>query len=451
MTTMAARQRARNRAQTVQRLTLDTLPAPIYGCTGLFDLCGQADLMSLSFQGRSPFMDWIGWEATDVCILQQYFVNWVRPAYSGGNPTAGYLADPCADPAEAEWGFCDFIINDFARLRRASPVRDITRVGLRKCDVQPRYRLDGTPITNDLEFDMRIASEVLIQDLLRMVVTGNAATPGQFSGLQTLVKTGYTDSQGRPCEAMDSIVIDWNDNDMDGGSGITWNGAAVATTYNFIDVLKAVIRQIKQLISWSPTLATQNLQVGDIVFAAPARLIQCVLDAYTCWSVCPGVEFREANLNTFDARAFRDQLNGGMFGAGRIFIDGLEIPMMPYDWGLIKGPNHFDAYVLTRGVGNERLLRGQYNNMARVQRDAAGLATEVDYMATDGGRLLTWSNSDHTCIQQIVEMQPRLVMNGPWAQARIQDIHCTQPGPMYSPDPTETSFSRTETFYIAGE
>lgn len=449
MTTMAARQRARNRAQTVQRLTLDTLPAPIYGCTGLFDLCGNADLMSLSFAGMSPFLDWLGWEGTDVCVLQQYFVNWVRPSYVDDAPTVGYLADPCADPNEAEWGLCDFIINNFARLRRMGPTRDITRVGLRMCDAQPRYRLDGTRITNDLEFDMRLAVEVLMQDLLRMLVTGNVATPGQFSGLETLIKTGYTDSQGRPCGMMDSIVLDWNDNGMDGGNGITWNGVAVANTYNFIAVLKAVIRRIRQRISWSPTLASQNLRVGDIAIVAPTRLLECILDAYTCWSVCPGAEFNEANLNTFDARSFRDQLNGGMFGAGRIFIDGFEIPLIPFDWGLIHGENSFDAYVLTRGVGSERLLRGQYNDMMRVQREAVQSATAIDYVATDGGRLLSWGDGDHTCVRQVVEMQPRLVVNGPWAQVRIQDITCDQPGPLDSPDPTSVYFPE-ENFYLAG-
>lgn len=437
----------RRRVQTKKRLTLDSLPGPIYGCTGLFDLCGSADLMSLSFEAMSPFLDWVGWEATDICILKQYFVNWVRPAYSGGNPTAGYLADPCADPNGAEWGVCDFTIEDFARLRRAGPVRDVTKIGLRKCDAQPRYRLDGTRITNDLEYDMRIATEVVLQDLMRMLVNGNAATPGMFSGLETLVKTGYTDSAGRTCAMMDSIVIDWNGNGMDGGTGATWNGAAITSTYGFIDVLKAVIRQIRQRISWSPSLASQNLRAGDIAIAAPTTLIECILDAFTCWSVCPGAQYNEANLNTIDARNFRDRLNGGLFGAGRIYIDGFEIPLIPYDWGLIKGPTHFDAYVLTRGVGSERLLRGQYNNMERVVRDAGD---GLDFMATDGGRLLTWNDGDHTCVEQIVEMQPRLVMNGPWAQARIQDIVCHQPGPVLSPDPTETSFYPETSFFVAG-
>lgn len=444
---------ARRQTNTVKRLTLDALPGPIYGCTGLFDLCGTADLMSLSFQGMSPFSDWLGWEATDICILKQYFVTWARPAYSGGNPTAGHLADPCADPNGAEWGMCDFTIEDFARLRRGTPARDFTKSGLRLCDAQPRYRLDGTRITNDLEYDMRITTEVVIQDLLRMLVNGNAETDGMFSGLETLVKTGYTNAAGRSCSAMDSIVIDWNNNDTDGtgGGAITWNGV-VQTGYDLIDVLMAVVRQIRQRIKWSPSLASQNLQVGDIAIVAPTPLIACILDAYTCWSVCPGVEFKEANLNTFDARSFRDRLNGGMFDAGRIWVDGLEIPLIAYDWGLIKGPTHFDAYVLTRGVGSERLLRGQYNDMARAVRDGGfgGDDGGLDFMATDGGRLLTWKVRDHTCLKQIVEMQPRLVMNGPWAQARIQDIVCKQPGPVFSPDPTETSFYPETSFFVAG-
>lgn len=442
--------RERNRAQLVNRLALSTSPGPVYGCTGLFDLCASEPLMALSFNQMNPFLDWVGWEGTDVCLLKQYFVNWVRPTYSGGNPTAGYLADPCADPNKAEWGFCDFVIDDFARLRRGTPVRDITKSGLRLCDAQPRYRLDGMRITNDFEFDMRVALEVVLQDLMRMIVNGNADTDGQFSGLETLVKTGYTDSLGRLCQMMDSIVIDWNGNTLDGGAGTTWNGVGLDDAYNLIDVLLSIVWQIRQRISWAPSLASQNLQVGDIIIAAPVPLLRCILNAYTCWSVCPGVQFREANLNTFDARSFRDSLSGGMFGAGRIYLDGFEIPLMPYDFGMIKGPTRFDAYVLTRGVGNERLLRGQYNDMERGARDAVSAGATNTFVATDGGRFLTWAQNDHTCLEQIVEMQPRLVVNGPWAQARIQDIVCRQPGPVISSDPTETSYYPQTSFFVAG-
>lgn len=423
--------------RSVQRadLTLSDL-ATIYGCCGLFDLCDDADLMSLSFEGQNRFLDWLGWQVTEVCDVKKAFLNWVRPEQYAGACTEGYLGDPCANSHGVEFGVCEFVLHDFGRLRRHGPVRDATRNRMRLCERQPRYRLDGSPITDDREFDMRLATEVIMQDLKRYIITGNAATAGLFDGLGQLVKTGYVDPQGRRCESMDSIIIDWNGNGMDGGAGITWNGQPVAPTFNFVDVLIAVIRRIIQRISWAPALAAQPLSPGDIIILMPTMFTRCLLDYYTCWSVCKSSEEMTVFLNSLEGRRFRDGLNGGMFGAGQITVDGFVIPLIAYDWGLMQGPTTADIYVLTGRVGNLRTLNGQLLDM----RGAAAGYPEAGYAATDGGRLLTWVESDGTCVRQFVEMGPRLLNWAPWAQARFEDVVCTQPGGHISPDPCESSF-----------
>ena len=60
-------------AHVKERLTISTM-ATIYGCCGLFDLCSDADLVSLSLQGADPFLDWIGWQATLECIVKKSFI-----------------------------------------------------------------------------------------------------------------------------------------------------------------------------------------------------------------------------------------------------------------------------------------------------------------------------------------------------------------------------------------
>jgi len=426
-----------------QRLTLSSL-ATVYGCCGLFDMCADADLVSLSMQGADPFLDWLGWEATDVCVIKKSFITWIRPEQSGGC-TDGYLADPCADPYGTEWGECDFTLEDFARLRRHGPVRDVTMNDVRYCERQPRYRLDGTMINDDREYDARVIAEVQLQDLRRMVVTGNGATAGQFSGLENLVVTGYTNSSGRTCAMMDSIVIDWNSNGMAGGAGITWSGNAIAATWNFVDVLLAVFRRIRQRISWSPTLASQMGAGVDMVLVLPTFLVQCLLDHYTCWSVCDGSQYNEVAIQSYEARAFRNSLLGGRFGFGRIWLDGTEIPLIAYDWELIKGPHCGDIYLLTGGVGTVKTISGQYLNMSSVP----GAYPEADYSVTDGGRFLRWVERDHTCVEQVAEMRPRMLMWAPWAQTRFQDVCCDVPGGPLSPDPCETSFFPETSFSVA--
>jgi hypothetical protein len=302
--------------------------------------------------------------------------------------------------------------------------------------MQPRYRLDGTPITSDAEFDMRLVLEAVTQDVKRMVISGNATVAGQFDGLQRLVKTGYTNTKGQSCSIMDSIVVDMNGNDLDGGAGMTWNGAPVAATFDFIDILLAVVRRIVDRIAMAPQLAAQTMKVGDIIIVAPSHLNRCLLDAYTCWSVCPGVQYREANLNTYEARTFRNNLNGGMFGNGRIFLDQLEIPLVNYEWGLVNGPTLSDMYVLTGSIGSVKTISAQYNDLVNVPVDYP----EAQYRTTDGGRLLTWLERDKTCVYREVEFQPRLLMWAPWAQARIMDVRCVGPVGPLSPDPWESSF-----------
>lgn len=404
----------------------------LYGCDPLFDICSDNALMSLSFEGSAPFLDWLGWQRTDVCLIKKNFLNFVRAEAYQGAASAGWLDDACEDPNGFEVDYCDFTLTDFARLRRMSPIRDITKTGLRYCEIQPRYRLDGSPINNIREYDYRLATEVLLQDLKGMVIEGTKATGGQFDGLETLIKTGYTDSDGTSCPAMDSIVIDMNNNSVDGGAGMTWNGAAIASTYGYIDMLQAAFRRIRHRIRMAPAIAAQKLSVGDIVLLIPDDFAGCVLDAFTCWSVCDGDMM---TLNSLEARRFRDGLLGGMFGAGKISLDGFEIPLMPYDWGLINSGQTFDSYLLTGAVGNMKIIQGQYNDLSIAQTVRGD-----KFSATDGGRLLNWPEDHHTCEVQVVEMQPRLLLWAPWAQARIQDTVCTVPGGILSADPWNTYF-----------
>lgn len=430
---------------------VDDYPS-LEGCCGLFDMCADQDLMSLSFSGQNKFLDWIGWERTNVCLIKKYFVTWVRPeAYSGAR-SSGHISDPCGDSNGVDWGKCDFTLEDFGVLRRHGPVRNATQSGLKMCEAQPRYRLDGSPITNDAEYDMRLATEGIIQDLKRDIVSGSKLVTGSFDGLESLVKTGYTDSAGHICAMMNSIVIDWNSNDFDGGAGITWNGAAVAATFTFVDVLLAVVRNIRDRISHSPALDAMPLTPGDMIILAPMATLRCILDAYTCWSVCPGVQYNETNMNTHEARTFRNGLNGGAFGYGKIYVDGFEIPLMAYEWGLQKGASLADIYVLTGRIGNMKLISGQYQDLSQTAADYP----EANYAYTDGGRMLTWVNKENTCVQREIEFHPRLLMWAPWAQARIQNVTCSGAGPVLSPDPwsdyyPETSFLTPECIENAPE
>jgi len=432
-----------NDKQRAVALTYDADAPLIYGCCGVFDICADEDLVSLSLQGADPFLDWIGWQRTDVCIIRKEFITWIRPEQSDDESTAGYLGDPCADAHGVEWGKCDFLLEDFGRLRRRGPVRDVTMTDVRYCERQPRYRLDGTVINNDDEYDARVIAEVQLQDLRRYTITGTSLTAGLWDGLQRLVRSGYTDTAGRPCASMDSIVVDWNGNDMGGGAGITWNGGAIAATYDFIDVLLDVARRIKQRISYAPVLAAQQMQIGDMVLMMPTFMTRCLLDLFTCWAVCgDGGKVDYEVLQSLEGRSYRNSLLGGMFGFGRIWLDQFEIPLIGYDWELITGNNQDDVYLLTGQVGNIKTMHYQYLDMTAAPRQYPN----VGYDVTDGGRFLHWVDYDETCVRRTMELRPRILSWTPWANARFQDVQCDTPTGALSPDPDSDYFFE-EYFY----
>lgn len=504
-----------------QRLTLGTLESPV-GHFGLFDICSNSDILSLSFQGVDQFIDWLGFRFTDEYTVKRNFVAWSRAAFSSGAATAGWLADPCADANGVDYGVCDFTLTDFARLRRNGPVRDVTMNNVRRCINQPRFRIDGSQIMDVDEFDMRLATEVILSDLRAMLINGNKSTAGQFDGLQRLVKTGYTNSDASRCELMDSIVVNWNSNPVAGGTGVTVNGNAVAATASLIDGLLWTHRQVKHRIAASPELSAQPRRVGDTIILLPGHLTTCILDAYTCWSVCPGGEFRPVDLQTYEARNFRDRLNGGLYGFGQITLDGDTIPLMGFDYGgnlfggsvrvtsltrtgatatattayahglttgqsvtitgatgteynvtavvTVTGATTFtytvagtptspdpsttimagiantsDLYYLTGSLGNIDLMDIEVLNLS----GATDIIANNLYDVTDGGRFLTWLNNDNTCIERVVETRPRLLSWAPWANARFQNVACSQFGPAYSNDPLSLNFP-VKTFTTAG-
>lgn len=415
-------------------LSIESSPATPFGCCGLFDLCSDDDVLSLSMD-ENPFLDWLGFRASTVCKVHRSFITWVGPeGTAAGTAGGGYLSDPCDDPDSYEYGECDFEIEDFGRLRRAGPTREANKP-LRLCENEPRWRLDGSPVTRESEWDALMAAEALEQDIKRMTITGNATTGGQYDGLQQLVSTGYTDTSGRRCTSMDSIVIDWNGNDVNGNGGgaISHNGNAINGTPNLVDMLLAVFRRIRSRLRMAPRLSN-NLRVGDVVLVLPADFTHCILDAYTCWRVCEGSQYNEVNLASLEARQFRNNLMGGTFGDGRIFLDSFEIPLLGYDWGLINGPTTFDMYMLTGQVGNMKTLYYEYLD----QRTADSLGGKLMPMET--GRFLQWVESDETCYTQRLEIKPRIISWAPWSNVRLQDIVCTPYLDPLSPDPLETSF-----------
>lgn len=424
----------RRAREKMRQLTLDNTASP-FGCCNFFDRCND-ELMTLHYSGTLPLLDWMGFDVSDECYKSMEFITYVRPDFTDTTPNPGYLSDACATPYGFTYGVAKLDVEDFGRYGRSGPTRDIMKPE-KYCKTDPIRRLDGEPVTNEMEWDARFATDVLIQDISKGIITGNSATPGQFDGLEQWVTTGYPGDNG---EFLDSYVIDWNGNPMTGGAGITWNGNAIAATYNFIDVLRSVVRRIKTRISWARQLMNQRMNLGDMILVMPSTMAECLLDFFTCWSVCEGTQYNQVDLNRLDARNFRNGLvaenPNNLWGFGFITIDNMTIPILGYDWELQKSPTLGDIYLLTGAIGSVRIWSGEHLSA----NQAASMHESEGYFSVDGGRILGTTTLENECRKMKLWMHPRLFCRAPWAQVRFQNVKCGTPLGALSADPLETSF-----------
>jgi hypothetical protein len=430
----------------MQRLTLGTTGVPdspwIADATPFFDRCVD-EIMSLHFGGRMGLLDLFNWNVSNVFTKTFNYMTYVRPAHAEGDPTPGHLADPCADPNGFEYGTSQITLEGFGRYGRMGPVREIIKA-TRYCETDPRYRLDGSPVTTEFEWDMAFMMDVLKQDLFRDIIVGNSATAGKFDGLLQWINTDYD------TELLNSTVVEWAGNNFagTGGGAKTLNGAPLPVGTALINLLLAIFRRFRQRIKWSPMLATEELNGRNMVLVMPTFLAECLLDAFTCWSVCEGGEFNPVNLMTYEARNFRDSLNGGRYGAGFIRLDGQVIDIYAYDWETIHGDSRGDIYFLTLSVGNQQLWEGEHLDAAAASGNMNALGHN-EYFTTDGGRIIGTTDVDNLCRQTKIWIRPRLVNRAPWLQARIMNVECETILDPLSPDPLATSFFPHTSF--AGE
>jgi len=289
---------------------------------------------------------------------------------------------------------------------------------------------------------MLFTTDQILDDMRRLTVTGNAAVGGQFDGLQQWVSNAH----GGP---LNSWVVDWNGNPMTGGAGITVNGSGIGATFDLVQVLLSIFRRIIQRRSWNPQFGGAPINLGEMILVLPTFARDCLLDFYTCWTVCAGQGLSFEFLNTYEGRAFRDNLisatnPNNMFGHGYITLDGVNIPLMAYDWELINGPTRFDMYFMTGAAGGRRIWEGEFlsaedalSNFQAVL--PAGMSAD-DYFSLDGGRMLGKFDYQNQCYKMKLWHHPRLFCLAPWMQMRFQNIVCRSAVDPLSPDPADTSF-----------
>ncbi len=407
-------------------LTLSTM-ATLFGCCGLFANAGNNPLLTLTLEDE-PFLTWLGWKPNNECRQFVELLSYVGPAGTAAGSASAGVAGACDDANGVEYGTCEILLPDKGRIKRAGPVRDITESSRGLTNRRPVIMKDGQPITDELMWALTLAGMGVKQDLKRLLITGNASNANEFSGLQKLVNTGYVNvHDARRCSAMDSTVLNWANNVM----SHQLNGV-----HNLVAYIISIVRRIRQRAMWS---SLGGVAVGDQILMMPTFLRDELLNAYTCWSVCPGSQYNETNLNTYEARQKRDSLNGGAFGMGQIFVDSEPVPIITYDWQAVgQAAPYFtgDIYVLTRAIGNVPVLWGQYIDMTDPAAAFDREAGYAHYKAVDDGRFLVYWKTDNECVSGTTVLRPNVYLSAPWAQARIMNVAARTALDPLSPDPT---------------
>lgn len=411
--------------QLMKRLAydLDAEPYRLVGgcCPPLFSDCTDTDIARLFYLGNEPFMNWLGVRRAEACRIERTFLQYTGPSgASAGTPSTGLPNEDayCGPGDQTEFGVCDFVLEGFGELRRSTPVRINGGNSLPRCRTDPRFTIDGRQINDQNDWDMSLALNQLMDDLAIRVLVGNKNTTFDHDGLARIVKTGYTNKDGKPCPLMDSTIINWNGSpacSVEGAAGVTINGVTIEDGENLYHVLREL---------WYHNLERARLARlgapgdGDVALVLPQRAINCIIECAVCWIECSGDFTRMTSEAAADRRR---EFMQGIDGFAAIPFDGVMVPLIPYNphnfatnrGHMENSDGTFNMMFLWRGVGDRRVLTLEYNPL-----DDGTLDTN------ENGRFQVWQTEDGICIQTTMRTEWRVYLDAPFLQSWINNIAC---------------------------
>lgn len=427
----------------------------LYGCGGLFGLCGPDDIIGLSMMD-DPLVPWLGFVPDTFC--EKSVKAWVYTDQEGTHDysvVGTVYGDECDNPPQTEKGVCEYYIGDFGTLRGCGEAVKVGYTGIRKCDKQPIYTvpvqgIGPIRIDNDLDLETINAAQLVKNELYRLLVTGDMNVAGQFDGLTNIVRTGYMSIKQQRCETMDSVVTDWENDDLSGA--VNGHGSIISK-----------VRDIWRQIRWRIQHSSLGMPAeGDVILLMPSFLAYQFLDEWAGWSFRAGAQYNEIFRDNLAIREFRARYEGGLFGNGYITIDGFNIHILAHDWAPISqsAPKFCaDIYFLVRRLGTTTVLQGQYwpaDLGADAVNNVAGYRL-FNVEAFQGGRALRWIKQDNTCVQPCLMFRPRIWYSAPWAQGKIENVcvsvqfnpQSADPASRYflGPDDVDASTHLTQYFY----
>ena len=413
-------------------LDADLLGASIYGRNSVFDPCAPGDIFGMQVQ-TIGFLKWIGWRPNRFYRRRVEFIPWYGPqGLAGQGAITSGAGSPCADPHGVEFGNCGYDLCHTSWYHRKGSSLDPHTIVQERCETSPRYRVNGVQISDDLEWQMNLIESVLQQDFSHDVIHGNHANQWEMNGLEALIKTGWTDADDTPCDVVDSILVPWAHDDLDGVA----NGLG-----NFFDYLDEIITEIEYKAS-----KLGPIMENDMTILTSRFMATCLLDAYACYTTCGVTTLNDVTEQSMRAaqRQARMSLNAGPLydGASAVgFIplkSGRRLPIIVDDAIEFNHPNALwctDIFILTRRIGSMDVMYGEYLDMREWENRVKRYAVNTSLRADAAGRYALKHKEDNFCLELQMGTSPEIYLSAPWAQVRISDVCCGRKRQPMSGDP----------------
>lgn len=409
----------------------------IYGRNSIFSPCSPGDVFGLQVQTHG-LMNWLGWKPNKYYSKRIDFITYMGPAGTAEGSPASSAIGPCEDPPGWEYGSCGYNLIHKSWYGQSGQALDPHTIVQDRCETTPRYRVNGQIITDDVEWQVNGMMHVLNQSIRRDIIHGNHSNPNEMNGLENIIKTGHTDDEGHACPMVDSILVSWGSDDLDG---------AVNGYGNFFNYLDEVITEIEWRASAIGTIDETDMAIITSRFMATG-----LLDAYACYTTCGVTSTSDITDQALRAeqRNARRSLNGGPLYDGRVAVgyiplkSGRRIPIIVEDsLDISRGSATTycnDMYVLVRNIGTMEVLSGTYLDLRvweqKIAKNMDGFTGRTDA----AGRFAMKSKEDNFCVQAIIGTSPELFLSAPWAQVRISDVCVSRNRKPLTGDPYQTEY-----------
>ena len=394
----------------------------IYGRYSIFDQCAPGDIFGLQVAAHG-LLQWLGQRPNKYYMRRVSFITWQGvEGVVGGTATTGATA-PCDDPPGWEYGNCGYNMFHKSWYARSGEALSPHTIVQTRCETSPRYRLNGKLITDDVEWQMQGIMNALLQSIRRDYIHGSQANANEMNGLESIIKTGYTDDNGHACPRVDSILLDWASDDLDGDV----NGYG-----NFFDYLDEVVTEIEYRAS-----AIGVISESDMAIVTSRFMATCLLDSYSCYTSCGVNVLNDVTDQALraQARAERRSLNGGPLYDGTTAVgylqlkSGRRLPIIVEDaMDITKTSSGYqtDIYLLTRRIGSTDVFYGEYLDLSVAENRMRAQDPGVRMYSDSAGRFMMKGKEDNFCTQLIMATSPELYLTAPWAQVRISDVMCNR-------------------------